>query len=252
MATTNVLPTFLPPAPQTIFYDDHAFARKTIRVVSKETRLAFSDYGGMHVERHKTTRFRGWIPAFASDPVKLKKVLIVSAWRFLHGGKKVPDNIQLDELIRLTDEKFARDEKRISSLDPANYSSLQQEIFDRYRVSYDQGYMKVRAAVMYRSWNLGWHSTRVAASLQMSPQQIRIILWRMNQIARELGYETFPAGRRGRRTWAESKVMLHRGAKVRALGHKTNMTDEEKRAWHRSYSKIWYATKKKLQSSLQQ
>jgi hypothetical protein len=204
----------------------------------------------MHIYHHKDSRARRWIPEFAGDPVKFKRVLTISAWRFIHGSKAVPENIQLDELVRLTNEKFARDEKRIASQGSSGLSSLQQDIRDRYRVVYDQGWMVVRGAVMYRSWNLGWESTRVAASLQMSPQQVRIILWRMNLIARELGFETFPANKRGRRTWQEAKVLALRGSKVRALGHKPNMTDAEKKAFHRSYSKIWYETQKKLKSAL--
>jgi hypothetical protein len=205
----------------------------------------------MHIYKHKDSRHRRWIPEFAGDPVKFKKVLMVSAWRYVHAGSSLlPEGISLEELVRLTDAKFARDEKRIASQDNSDLSSRHQDIFDRYRVVYDQGWMVVRGAVLYRSWNLGWESTRVAASLQMSPQQVRIILWRMNQIARELGYETFPAGRRGRRTWQEAKVLALRGSKVRALGHKPNMTGAEKKAFHRNYSKIWYQTKKKLKSAL--
>ena len=44
-------------------------------------------------------------------------------------------------------------------------------------------------------------------------------------------------------TWAESKAMMAHGAKVRAVGYKTNMTPKEKKAWHSAYSKIWHAAK---------
>jgi len=201
--------TFLPPAPQTVHFDDHAWACKRTRVVSEESHLAFSDIQRMHVHRHSATRGRRFIPEFATNPKQLRQVLTFFAWRYARPTKKknapVPEGITLDELKRVTDERFEKDLKQ--NRRPKNQISQREtDAFERFCFVYDQGWLRVHAAVAWRSWLLGYESTQIAAGLFMSPQQVRIILWRMNLVARELGFNTFPAGKKGRRNRTEWKA----------------------------------------------
>ena len=84
----------------------------------------------------------------------------------------------------------------------------------------------------------------VAAGLFMTPRQVRINLSRLNIIARELGYETFPPNKRGRMSLLDGKATRLHCQKVRRVKYKKNMTDEQKKCWHLAYSKIWHQAKR--------
>jgi hypothetical protein len=200
----------------------------------------------MHVHRHSATRGRRFIPEFATNPEQLRKVLTLFAWRYARPTKKknspVPDAITLDELRRITDERFEKDLKQ-NRRPASQISQRENEAFERFCFVYDQGWLRVHAAVAWRSWLLGYESTQVAASLFMTPQQVRIILWRLNLIARELGFDTFAAGRNGRRDWTEEKAHRTHRALVRRLEMrltvKGSMPLAERKKHKRAYDKVW-------------
>jgi hypothetical protein len=238
--------TFLPPAPQTLHYDEHAFACRRARSVTEDTRLAYSDIQRMHVHRHSATRGRRFIPEFATNPEQLRKVLTLFAWRYARASKKknvpVPEGITLDELRRITDERFEKDVKQ-KRRPESQISQRENDAFERFCFVYGQGWLRVHAAVAWRSWLLGYESTQVAAGLFMSPQQVRVVLWRLNLVARELGFNTFPAGRKGRKDWTEEKAHRIHRAWLRSLEMrlivKGSMPLAERKKHMRAYDKVW-------------
>jgi hypothetical protein len=206
MATATAFPQYqiLPPAPHdpALFFNQFQFEKTHFHAVTKESGITFSDKERMHIERHTTRRHKRYIPSFATDPAKLRKVITLAAWRYAHGRKPFPETLSLRELVRLTDKKFARDDAREISKSACEQEHL---IHARYKLVNNLqgkgGWLKVKAAVAYRSWLLGQNSCEVAAQLCMSPQQVRIMLWRLCEIAEELGFATFK-----RRHRAKSKA----------------------------------------------
>jgi hypothetical protein len=191
MSCQTVLPRVqvIPPVPQNVFFDEFQFACKRVKAVTAASGIAFSDFGRMHMGYRKPLAFRAqFIPAFATDDKKFARVLGVAGWRYVHGcgcGKpQFPEGISLQELEALTTKKFGR------------HKGPGKQI-DRHRFVYENGgYMRVHAALAFRSWRLGQTSPEIAEALRMTPQQVRITLHRLNRIARGLGYETYDSGRR--------------------------------------------------------
>jgi hypothetical protein len=205
MATATAFPQYqiLPPAPHdpALFFNQFQFEKTYVNAVTKESGITFSDKERMHIERHIVRRHKRFIPVFATDPAKLRKVIALAAWRYAHAGAQMPEDLQnnLPELLRITDEKFVRDDAKDIKKRACDREHL---IRSRYKLVNNLqgkgGYLKVKAAVCYRSWILGETSPQVAAQLCMSPQQVRIMLWRLCKIAEELGYETFKRRHRQR------------------------------------------------------
>jgi hypothetical protein len=192
--------TFCKPAEQDVFFDAHQFDGRRAKAVSAATEIAFSDFGRMHVVRRKEQRWHRWIPAFATDLNKIRRVLALAAWHSVHPQRPLPDILEhnLEEFIRITDAHVRRIAAK--AID-ANAAPNQKVGRVRFLATCDSpgGWMRSRCAIAYLSWRLGQNSCQIAVQLGMSPQQVRAILVRLNAAARELGYETFapiPAGSR--------------------------------------------------------
>jgi len=192
--------TFCKPAEQDVFFDEHAFACKRVKAVSAASRISFSDFDRIHVVRRKEQRWRRWVPAFATDLNKIRRVLALAAWHSVHPQRPLPDILEhnLDEFIRTTDAHVSRIAAKAIDVNAAPNQKVGRE---RFIATCDGpgGWMRSRCAIAYLSWRLGQNSCQIAEQLGMSPQQVRAILVRLNAVARELGYETFapiPAGSR--------------------------------------------------------
>jgi hypothetical protein len=191
MGTIQMLPP-QPPDP-TLHFDLFQFDKRRMAVTIK-SRITFSDLEHMHVESRAAQRPNRWIPVFAANDKQLKHVLAVSAWRYANGGKMpMPENLSLDTLKRITARAFQQ--KMTRSL--VNMTEAQRDMLRRHVRSVDGagGYLPFKAALVYKSWRQGLPSTQVAEQLWMTPPNVRIILYRLCNIARSLGYETFPRGK---------------------------------------------------------
>jgi Homeodomain-like domain len=200
--------TICSPAPQTVFFDEFQFTHKP-KVITRESGIAWSDYEHMHVSRYKPTRCPRYIPAYASDPKKVSRVLMQAAWQYCHGGARFPERITMKELRKEVDAKT----KWLHAQDYSHLHVWQQDIWNRHRLAFDRpgcgGWFGVHAAIVYRSWNLGQESKVVAADLFLTPPGVRKILWGLNAIARKLGYESFPKGKfYGKSKLPEPKALL--------------------------------------------
>ena len=134
----------------------------------------------MHVFTRGVFSFRTkFIPPFAHNDKQLAHVLAVGAWQYAHGRQEMPADITLEGLLRVTNKKFM------------NYGGSNKQK-ERHKFVYENGgYMRVHASLAFRSWRLGETSPQVATALHMTPQQVRITIYRLIKIARKLGYETF-------------------------------------------------------------
>jgi len=158
--------------------------------VSAETKIAFTDFkSSMSIHDRKTFRNKRWIPEFALNDQELRHVLAQKAWQFVHGGKEetVPDLLigNMKELEFMVAEKQKRLQEFGKPGDTANWNFIvHEDIVKRF------GYVGLHAAIAYRSWRLGQLSTQIAEDLRITPYNVRIILYRLCEIARKLGYAT--------------------------------------------------------------
>jgi hypothetical protein len=186
MQGVQILPA-APPRPGLAF--DLCQFWKRASAVSAESQISFNDYGRMHSVQHAQQRYKGFIPKFASSDEKLRLVLSVAAWRYCHGGK-IPyqDWVSLAELRRMADEKFKSSQARSLDLPEAEKRMLERHLFC---TAYAGGWLQRTATIAWLSWRLGYSSPAVAEQLWMQAPGVRIVLYRLNKIARSLGFETF-------------------------------------------------------------
>lgn len=147
----------------------------------------------MHVEHRKVQRCQSFIPAFSRNDEQLRHVLALMAFRYANGGGKQKEYFHLfernlPELERQVEAKFQEwQARRLDTLPVPEKRKYRRHLYivDAF------GWLGLHAAIAYRSWRLGQSSTQVASQLFMSAPGVRIALWRMNNCARALGYETF-------------------------------------------------------------
>jgi hypothetical protein len=171
-------------------FDDWQFqGRHQVLAVSAKSSLSFDDF-----DRSMSTRYRSehrcWLPPFALDNKKLRKVLLTRMWRYVHNGAPQPENIDWHELNRIATERALKGHE-IRETAPAIQKQMQEQ--HKAAVCRAAGYLQLQAAIAWRSWRLGQDSVTVAESLGISPGAVRVILQRLRDIARELGFDVGPA-----------------------------------------------------------
>jgi len=184
--------TLLPPGPidPTLKFDRHQFVKRS-RAISIESHIAFSDFHHMHTERHVgQRRLCEFGPVFANNEKQLRHVLAETAWKACIGSKApLPAAMinNLPELIRLTEAKTAKIQSG------QTFKGTARRILNRYLWNHEQagGYLHFRARLIYLSWHMGYTSVEVAQVLGTTPQNVRVILYRLCRTAQALGYETF-------------------------------------------------------------
>jgi hypothetical protein len=192
--------TVLKPGPvrEDLHFDHSQFDGRRARAVSAETGIAHADYrAGMHVFQRKVQRFAGWIPQFAFNDEMLRRVLALAAWRYCNSGRQKEymhlfvEN--LPALRQLADQRFRSSVARSLA---KNLPQAQRRILQRhcYAVDAAGGWLHYHAAVAYFSWRVGMTSPKVAEQMgSLQAPGVRIILYRLTRIARELGLPTFTA-----------------------------------------------------------
>lgn len=195
-----------------VAFDAHQFANKRTRTVSSETRITFSDYGRMHVERRaQETWRRNGIPEYALNDELLQQVLVNYLEKRLyvrpdpaddipthltkvelHAKQCIPDRLDvLGELIKR--QQAAEDEDERRGL------RIEVQIFDTDVVMLRRGLAGLVAAIIYDSYRLGLNSVQIAQSHNLKPPHIRQVLKRVAETHHEmLGAEitTKPRGPR--------------------------------------------------------
>jgi hypothetical protein len=175
---------YIEPNSQFDHFDLHQFWNRS-RAVTRETGIAFTDYDRMHTVRRSAVRSVA-APPFAANDEQLANVIAHRCWQYCHGKQDMPelDKKQLKRIVTLKVNRV-KDERRGGEGSDQDYRH-QVHVSNAQRI----GYAQMQAAVAYRSWRLNQPSTDVAASLGITPWNVRIILWRLTAVARKLGYET--------------------------------------------------------------
>ena len=166
-------------------FDSHQFWKRGL-AVTRETGIAFTDYSRMHHEA-RSTRRKVPAPPFAANDKQLADVIAHRCWRYAHGGCRQMPKLDKKQLKRMTtlQLKQIKDQRRGGEGSDQDYRH-QVHVLNVQRI----GYVQMQAAVAYRSWRLNQPSTEVAASLGITPWNVRQMIWRLVLVARKLGYET--------------------------------------------------------------
>ena len=177
---------YIPPSDSRDHFDLHQFWKRA-RAVSPKTEIAFSDYQRMHGEQRSALRDVA-APPFAANDEQLADVIAHRCWQYCQGGKKQMPDLDKKQLKHLATLKLNRiKDKPRNGTD--RWGGDQHEKHQLHIANMERiGYVQMQAAVAYRSWRLNWPSTEVAASLGLTPWNVRIMLYRLVAVAKKLGY----------------------------------------------------------------
>jgi len=169
-------------------------------VVSKESRIAFSDFERMHVKRRQPTPERRLpTPEWAQTDAGLRRVLLdwlesrlyirrMSEATYEERLKKIHHVSQLTlskkkvELTRLLLRYNKAAKAKVSAAKLRRLAILIQNR-DSEIVILERGLPALATAVAYSYYRLGWSSTTIANELGIKPPMVRIWLYRMNLYA---------------------------------------------------------------------
>lgn len=167
-------------------FDRYQFEGRGAFPASAETSIAWTDYGRMHTEFHNANP-AAYVPPFALNNSQLKSTLLLRAWHSI-GGKGLPTAPDRDEINRAATAKALRGNRCIANV---GAPSIQREMVKKHAAAVRKagGYLQLLAAIAFRSWRLGMNSIEVAQSLDMTPCQVRVNLWRMRDAAKKLGFD---------------------------------------------------------------
>lgn len=195
-------------------FDSYQFAGRRDYPVSTETEIDFSDYRRMHVQRNGGA-LRKERP-FAMNDRQFQRVLLVKAWRFIHMRGPAPEKIDREEINRLATEKALRGHAIRKSAPDVQHKMLEDH---KAAIRRAGGFLELWAAVAYRYWKLSMDSVAVAESLGITPWSVRQMIWRLRQVAKQLGFDVGPDGHRkgGTRGKKRKRNMKFNPAKAVAL-----------------------------------
>ena len=185
-------------------FDQHQFAGRRARAVTKETGIAFSDYGRMHTDRRSAQSFSR-VPAFALDENKLAQVLKQVAWQYAHVSGPCPEEVSLEQLKIDADK---RHKAYLAARRLAHLSDYQRNLIEAHARSIEKagGYLQMYASVAWQAWRRRMSSVDIACETGMSPGAVRQLLSRMNKIGRNLFPElALPVSTRACRTVAANR-----------------------------------------------
>ncbi len=189
----------LPPQPDRpdLHFDNFQFENRPLRVVSKHSRIAFSDFiGHMSIKKSRQMSYRrGYYPTptFAFDNDKLKRVLAISIWRGRHGTLTPPENLSLDALKKMSEASLAIVKKRAKRAKRTCLSPHQKQILDRHILAATSAGspLTFKLKIVWLCWRLGYTSPVCAEECQTTARTVRAVLCRLVKIARHEGMETF-------------------------------------------------------------
>jgi hypothetical protein len=185
----------LPPAPQdpTVTFDRYQFDGRLAKAVTAESGISFSDYQRMHVKKYVEAPCKKYRPQWVDSPEMFRKVLMLAAWRHCLNYTPLPENITLAKLKRMTAEQLRKKVTRFRT----EYAAGTLALRDRKNLAREiahlgkYGFLASRASVAYYSYRMRMPSPRIAEMVGLTASNVRVILMRLNECARALG---FPCG----------------------------------------------------------
>ena len=186
----------------TAAYDPWQFAaRKSFPVEAhytageiESTGISFDDYSRMQTHRH-SSKPAAWVPPFAMNDSQLQKVLLIRAWRYINGPRRLPipdlATINREEINQAATAKALRGYTIRPDAPAIQHQAHAMHLESVRRAG---GFLQLQAAIAFRAWRLGMDSVGVAETVHSTPQAVRVALWRFRDIAKRLGFEVGRAG----------------------------------------------------------
>lgn len=202
---------FLPPGPQELRYDEHAFERRTncidvhhnaperARIVEEPEAEAFktTGLGFIDLMRISTVHRRGNacrpIPDWSRRDSDCQEVVCrcLEARLYLDYGTGMPWADRLARIQTVINRRLPLSHQLLDSLLERQGKVRDQEIqmVDTLIVTCKRGLPALICAVLYMRYRLFWTSTAISAEIGIKPPAVRILLYRMNII-----YKKWQAG----------------------------------------------------------
>jgi hypothetical protein len=207
MTTTTILPA----GPQQDHFDSHAFDGRRGRAVSvqpagpersrivedpshtdfRSLGLSFHDYSGCHQKARLGSHMRGPAPEWALNDLLARTVVL----RYLEGRMYLPfgDDLSVSErMARINAAIELRTKISEKTLDrlldrQSTVATREVQNVDSRIMVERHGVASVVCAVIYFKYRLGWNSSEISKQLKflMKPPAIRILLWRLNSVAKK-------------------------------------------------------------------
>lgn len=195
-----------------------------------------------------------WVPPFANDNEKLKTVLYLRAWQYLHVEKRFDPEADWKQLDKRATAKAL------------NLKATPRTQAHKQAVCAAGSYLQLQSCIAYRAWRLGWGTKDVAAAIGIKRSVVKATLHNLKRTASRLGYDV---GKRSpkfkhperitgnpiiKTTRSEISAMLEAGETTRTLAKKFGIhyegmrTNLKKMGLHRDFRykplyKDWRKTK---------
>jgi hypothetical protein len=207
--------TICPRAPQQVFFDEHVGMKTHYAVAAHSTAggnfastgLSFDDYFRMGTEKHKLfSGRRTTVPLWAVNDHDLQRVLVAYLEARAYGGghKFFRVGTLLERIARAEKrliECAPRESRRIDDLcaryvemqrnggTPRELATLQKAIkgLDTNLII-NRSPARILAAIIYKYFRQGFKANQIGADLGLDAPCVRQILFRIQKVARALGY----------------------------------------------------------------
>jgi hypothetical protein len=181
-----------------------------------------SDLERMH-QRQYEHRNKKWIPEWALDDRKMRRVVYDATWHYAKQRADVATvkpGMSLSELENLAKKNRNGWKDIIARSASKKYQSIIQE----HLRTTERGYASRLTTILYMAYRLRLKAPDIAEELEMDARAVRMVLYRMNNIARKL----FGKEVQFKRHWSErggvnkatryesEKRMIRKGAPVAA------------------------------------
>jgi hypothetical protein len=148
--------------------------------------LSYSDYSNQMHTFSNLPRAARWIPPFVFSEENLRRVLLVRAWRYVHGQKPVPEEINMAEIDKAATARALEHGKGITAVNPLQHAWAKTHVDAVRRAG---SFLALESAIVFRAYRLGQDSPTIGDGVDLTPWAVRQHLNRTLRIARQLGFD---------------------------------------------------------------
>lgn len=179
-----------------------------INPVSRSSEIAWADYERMHTEKHDPTEaIRRFVPEWAKSNIQTRLVLLSYAyWYAVYDNRRKSFRARSWRYI----DRLATKRILVELKSRSKESRTHAEAVQRFG-----SVLTMVAALIYRRYRLMMDAHELAVQMRIHAPAIRQIFYRVNQIARLLGFETFERHESFERKVAHSVSELWKNPKYR-------------------------------------
>jgi hypothetical protein len=207
-------------------YDDHQFAKRP-RAVSIESGITFADYDKFHIERRCQRKVhRLPTPEWANNDAAMRNVILTFLERryFFNAPGGATDAERIAAINKhvefyaahrqrvLDDQMETHKREMEAGASPKRIREIEIEVQNAdSRAMFDRRPVELLLSVVYLSYRLNYDSTTVAEQLGMRPPAVRILLWRLRNLAGLIKegqpYKRQKSGRSERKPWSKQELV---------------------------------------------